>query len=1059
MENRRRPFDRSLSKEPILKKFKLNEDSPAPDRNSNGRAGVIQRPTAANSGGGSRVQRNRDSESIDSVRGPDQHQELVNQYKTALAELTFNSKPIITNLTIIAGENVHAAKAIAAIICANILEVPSEQKLPSLYLLDSIVKNIGRDYIKYFAPRLPEVFCKAYRHVDPSTHGGMRHLFGTWKGVFPLQSLQMIEKELGFTTAVNGSSSGTTTSKPDSQVQRPGNSIHVNPKYLEARQRLQTTRARAAGSDIGTALVNSHEDVESLERPATTSSGRSWADPYAKNHHREEGNEPVLEKISRIEYVDSEYGSSVSGRSGLGRGRLKEKLKGQGFDTPWYESGSDVSNQKNGYDLKHGLESYVAQKPANSDSHLQLKQNFNSRSTNGMSTSWKNSEEEEYMWDEMNRPTDRAVTDTSAKDQWAPDSYDRLDFDSLIRKPQSMHNTGSRIDDEASADSISKEMGRVASGTRLPLSSWSQEMQPPEGRMLLAPGNKISGYSEGYPTGLRNSTNTVMNRSPFQSQLGQAHIGASSYKLSNNVIPGPNVPMTQRQALGAAPSSTYSSSHQHPPSPSSANNNQSQQLNNFPDRYQTSTGPPTDPRRPPGLRNARSFDQSSHDSLPLPSRDVYQANNERLQSQSLRTSSAVMPPLQQRKHVPSNKQKNLLVSDFASSGEGQNLFSPQILGSESLSTLGNSSSEQSNPFTVDSPGQSITSSLLDSVVKSGILGGSSLAGCSTKPDFQEVGSGSSVGGAHPPLPLPSIHGKTLLPGVSKKQLEQPSGSLPSSLADIGSEQKPSTVNSTSNPFSNLLSSLVAKGLISASKSDSSTQKTDKPPDINPGVTSTSSIPVSSVPATIAKSITIKEESSSLEPAAKSAESLPTKIKNLIGYELRPNILRDFHPDVVSDLLSDFPHQCNVCGLRIKLQEQLDRHMEWHSLKVHEQNNSDTPSRRWYANSVEWITGVGPSNLSGESDEALESNVGMVPADESQCACILCGELFEDFYSHERNEWMFKGAVYLSIPSSDEKIGTTNATASLGPIVHAKCINEDSVHDWGLGCDVKVEKDV
>lgn len=120
MENSRRSaMDRS--REPGLKRPRLAAANAA-DR---GRVASNRDRTLPplRTGGQTLAPRAGERQERDDVVRRGSHQELVAQYKTALAELTFNSKPIITNLTIIAGESLHAAKEIAALICANVLEV------------------------------------------------------------------------------------------------------------------------------------------------------------------------------------------------------------------------------------------------------------------------------------------------------------------------------------------------------------------------------------------------------------------------------------------------------------------------------------------------------------------------------------------------------------------------------------------------------------------------------------------------------------------------------------------------------------------------------------------------------------------------------------------------------------------------------------------------------------------------------------------------------------------------------------------------------------------------
>ncbi|WFD33873.1 hypothetical protein MCUN1_000696 [Malassezia cuniculi] len=73
------------------------------------------------------------------------------------------------------------ANVVAQVIDSHILMAPPAHRLPSLYLLDSICKNIGAPYTDLWASRIVPIFMESYRVVDQPTKVRMEELLATWR--------------------------------------------------------------------------------------------------------------------------------------------------------------------------------------------------------------------------------------------------------------------------------------------------------------------------------------------------------------------------------------------------------------------------------------------------------------------------------------------------------------------------------------------------------------------------------------------------------------------------------------------------------------------------------------------------------------------------------------------------------------------------------------------------------------------------------------------------------------------------------------------------------------
>lgn len=176
-------------------------------------------------------------------------EEVAEDYRKALEDLTMNSRYEISNLTVIAKENTEHALAISDALKNHIktvgrfslchtlfifpeldilleqisflvrtmfqflgdylltpLQTAPAKKLPAFYVLDSVVKNVGTPYTLFFGRNLYSTFMEAYALVDSNVRRKMEEMLRTWKEpvpgsidtrpVFPVEVTRPIETAL-----------------------------------------------------------------------------------------------------------------------------------------------------------------------------------------------------------------------------------------------------------------------------------------------------------------------------------------------------------------------------------------------------------------------------------------------------------------------------------------------------------------------------------------------------------------------------------------------------------------------------------------------------------------------------------------------------------------------------------------------------------------------------------------------------------------------------------------------------------------------------------------------
>ncbi|XP_010275999.1 PREDICTED: polyadenylation and cleavage factor homolog 4 isoform X2 [Nelumbo nucifera] len=870
----------------------------------------------------------------------------------------------------------------------------------------------------------------------------MRHLFGTWSTVFPTKVLRKIEVELQFSPASNQQSTSLTAprSSEESPPPRPSHGIHVNPKYLERRQiehssfandiqqgrgsssSLQIYGRKPASGYVEFDLdhdegISPHFGVQGLDsqgaairassvgaaerllptkaRLARSSSpariGARSLPPTNDGFAINNSPRRVVEGASPS-HSGSEYGP---GKATDGDGEKSEWwFKCQQMETSGTYNPSNGCDQQRPRALIDAYGNYRGKNTLNGKPLKVERLDINGINSKEVSKRWQNTEEEEYVWEDMS-PT---LTDRSR-------GNDLMPFNPPL-------------------GSLSRRTGLERPSTAILESDFRRGNWPNQVQLstmddaAFISGDGVSILGSGHVTMGNNSL-----RCP-QTQNESSHVQSSHHSQEPQNFPHQFPQSSQEhldlKARGRAVQMSFPAAGVVP----SAIKKMPSQVDNFLDtdaQFQRFSGvvsrmgssnrdtmnvealstmmPPASAlqkhrgQRPslaplvwPPVNVPKSHPPPPLSVLPQQNQIKSQSNImdiSRIPNKSLTLPGQHLGVIERNTLTPTkllqfpNQQAGLISLNQRSQGQASHLPAQPLMSQNAQENFVPSAVAQMSTHKMEQPLNhghipqghlSVTSSILPNPIPGLASSSVTIHGLSNTP-FHLPGR------ALPPLP----------PGPPP---------VSSQIEPISQNVGPiATHASSGSAFSGLISSLMAQGLISL--------------------------------------------------------TTPASVQDSIGVEFNLDLLKVRHESAIKALYADLPRQCTTCGLRFKCQEEHSSHMDWHVTKNRiSKSRKQKPSRKWFVSTNVWLSGAEalgvdavPGFLPTEAVAEKDDQEMAVPADENQNVCALCGEPFDDFYSDETEEWMYKGAVYLNAPDGPP---ADMDRSQLGPIVHAKCRSESTV---------------